>query len=217
MLLLDLIRSIPARIYNALLAILMSSCMIFLYLNSDELVIGYEVDKRVAENYVLLGGVVIFFFFSRFESIFGQFLKALAYVLIGAFVVYATSDIQDETVLLMIRSIVGLVVAFGLYAFISSALNENKEDDLMKNGWKLETKVEEIIVHPGEEGNWYAIKTVGRSPSSGEELVFMSDDFIYNPDNKLSGDEKFIVYVDKNNPKRYFFDEKDLKFLYRLI
>lgn len=212
--LLDLINSIPSRIYNVILAILMCIGVVYLYSYAGDISQEYATDKSKIELYIVTIAVVVFFFLSRFQSVFGQFLKALAYVLLGIFVVYMTAGLQDETALLIIRAVVGLTVAFGLYAFIKSASLQIKQEDLKKNGWKLDTKYKETILRPGDEENWYAIETVGRSPATGEELFFMSDELFSNPADKIVEGDLFTVYVDKRNPKKYYFDEKSLKDLY---
>ena len=70
------------------------------------------------------------------------------------------------------------------------------------------------ILRPGGEENWYAIKTVGRNPSTGEDLFFISDDFFSNPADKITEDKVFTVYADRKKPERYYFDEESVKDLY---
>lgn len=213
MLLFDLINSIPPRIYNFLLAVLMCFGVVYFYLHAGDIAEEYAAGKSDIEFYVVTSGVVVFFFLSRFQSIFGQFLKALAYVVSGAFVIYVTKDLQNETGVLIIRGIVGLTVAFGLYAFASRAFLQSKEEDLKKNGWKLDTKYLKTDLVSAEDSSWYVIETVGRDPSGGEELFFTSDMIASNPADKIVENEIFTVYVDKKNSKRYFFDEESLKHL----
>lgn len=212
MLLMDLIRCIPSRIYNFFLAVLMCVGGLYLFSHAGDIANEYSADKSDVEFYILSSAVVAFFFMSRFESVLGLFLKALAYVVAGVFVLYITSDMQDETALLIVRVVVGLVMAFGVYGFVSFAYLENKEKDLRKNGWKLDTIYQKTsLAFGGEDNSWYVIKTVGRDPSSGEELFFKSDAIGYNPTDKIVDDQIFVVYVDKKNPKRYYFDEEPLE------
>lgn len=212
MLLMDLIHSIPSRIFNVILAVLMCVGGLYFFSHAGDIANEYSADKSDIEFYILSSTVVGFFFISRFESVFGRFLKALAYVVAGSFVLYITADLQDETALLIVRVVVGLVMAFGIYAFVSFAYLENKEEDLRKNGWKLDTKYQKTsLAFGGDNNSWYVIKTVGRDPSSGEELFFKSDAIGYNPADKIVDDQVFVVYVDKKNPKRYYFDEEPLE------
>ena len=203
---LEIILSIPPRLYNSLLAILMSVCTIYLYLHAGEISEEYTTSKSIVESYIVLTGFIVFFFLTRFQSAIGKFFKALAYVIVGGSVIYITSELQDKTLLMIIRVIVGLVVAFGVYGFVSFVFVKNKEEHLLKNGWKLDTDYVGVDRHHNGEDFWYTIKTTARSPATGEELTFYSDEFFVNPEHNIDESKIFTVYVDKKNPKKYVFD-----------
>jgi len=207
----EIILSIPPRIYNSLLAMLMFVCTVYLYLHAGEISEEYSTSLSIVESYIIAIGFVVFFFLSRFQNAIGKFFKALAYAIAGGFILYLTSDLQDRTLLMVIRVIVALVVAFGLYGFISFVFVKNKEDYLLKNGWKLDANYAGVDRHHSGEDYWYTIKAIARSPATGEELTFYSDEFFVNPENNVDEDKIFTIYVDKKNTKKYVFDVETYK------
>ena len=208
---LDIIISLPPRIYNILLALFMSPLTIYLFMHSVDIAKDNSIDESMVKLYIVSSGVVVFFFLSRFESIVGKFLRVLAYLAIGAFVLYVTMDMQDKTLLMIIRGIVALVVLFGMYGFISFVYFKNRNEELIKNGWKIDAVFKDVNLHSAEESSWYVIKMTGRNPETGEELTFLSDALSSNPTDKIKEDQIFTVYVDKNNPKKYSFKDGEFR------
>ena len=91
---LDIIISLPPRIYNILLALFMSPLTIYLFMHSVDIAKDNSIDESMVKLYIVSSGVVVFFFLSRFESIVGKFLRVLAYLAIGAFVLYVICRIK---------------------------------------------------------------------------------------------------------------------------
>jgi len=203
----DLLMALPPRIYNSLLALLMSSLSIYLFIHSADIARDNALDDALVQQSIIGGGAVIFLFFSRFQSVVGQFLKAFAYLVVGGVAIYMTADMQDKTLMAILRGITGLVVAFGFYGFISFTYFKNRDEDLKKNGWKLEAKWSDVGLDSDEDMSFYVIKLTARNPQTGKDLLFKSERLNFNPSDKLEKDQVFTVYVDKRNPKKYCFED----------
>lgn len=204
---LDIIISLPPRVYNFLLALIMSSLAVYLFMHSADIAKDNAIDELLVKQIIVGGGLVIFFFLSRLQSVIGKFLRVLAYLVVGALVFYMTADMQDKTFVMIIRVIVGLMLAFGLYGFISFLFFKNRNEDLIKNGWQIDAKYKDVNLHSAEDSTWYVMKLLGRNPETGEELIFLSESLFFNPMDKIKEDQTFKVYVDKKNPKKYCFEE----------
>jgi len=203
----DILMALPPKVYNFLLALLMSSLSIYLFIHSSDIARDNALDEMMVQQAIISGAAVIFLFFSRFQSVVGKFLKALAYLIVGGFVVYMTADMQDKSLMVILRGVAGLMVAFGLYGFVSFAYFKNRDDELKKNGWKLEAKWSDVNLDADEDMSFYVIKFSARHPQTGETLYFKSERLNFNPSDKLEDGQVFTVYVDRNNPKKYCFDE----------
>jgi len=203
----DILMALPARIYNFLLALFLSSLSVYLFIHSGDIARDNAFDERVVQQTIVGGGVIIFLFFSRFQSVAGKFLKVLAYLLVGGAVVYMTADMQDKTLMVILRGIAGLVVAFGLFSFVSFTYFKNRDDDLKKNGWKLEAKSSGVSIDADEDTSFFVINFSAHNPHTGKDLLFKSEKLNFNPSDKLLDDQLFTVYVDRKNPKKYCFDE----------
>jgi len=203
----DILASLPPRVYNFLLTLFMSSLVIYFYLHSSDIAKEYSTDETVIQQIIVGAGTVVFFLLSRFESVVGKFLRVLAYIAVGIFVFYITADMQDKTFALIIRSMTGLVVAFGLYGFVSFVYFKDRNEELMKNGWQIDAKFKEVNLKSNEDSSFYVVKLVGRNPATGEELTFESEPIFYNPEDKIKDDQVFTVYVDRNKPQKYCFEE----------
>lgn len=204
---LDILISLPPRVYNFLLGLFMSSLAVYLFMHSGDIAKDNSIDELIVKQAIVGGGAVVFFFLSRLQSVLGKFLRALAYLVVGAFVIYMTADVHDKTLLMIIRVTVGLVVAFGLYGVVSFVFFKDRNEELMKNGWKIGAKYQDVNLISGDESSWYIIKLTGRNPATGEELTFKSEILFFNPQNKIKENQIFTVYVDKKNPKKYCFEE----------
>ena len=203
----DILLSLPPRIYNFILAIFISSLAIYLFMHSGDIAKDNSIDELIVKQSIVGGGAVAFFFLSRLQSVVGKFLKVLAYLLVGAFVIKMTANMQDKTLLMIIRVIVGLVIAFVLYGFVSFVFFKNRNEELMKNGWKIDAKLKDVDLITGDGSSWYVARLTGRNPSTGADLTFKSEMLYFNPFDRINDEHIFTVYVDKRNPKKYCFEE----------
>jgi len=203
----DILMALPPKIYNFLLALLMSTLTIYLYIHSADIARDNAFDEMLVQQSIIAGAAVIFLFFSRFQSVAGKLLKLLAYLIVGVAVVYMTADMQDKNLMAILRGIAGLMVAFGLYGFVSFTYFKNRDEDLKKNGWKLEAEWSAVSIDADEDISFFVIKLSARHPQTGEDLLFKSERLNFNPSDKLLDGQLFTVYVDKKNPKKYCFDD----------
>lgn len=158
---------------------------------------------------VMALALTVFCFFGQFETLFGAILKVLSFVSIGSFIIYMSRELPDENLLSIIRIGTGLVVLLSIIAYFVFYYIKVRRADLIKNGWLLETTLEEIVRESSDNFQQYFLKSEGKSPHTGDVIKFKSQAVSQLVAERISVGDILKVYVDKKNTKRYHFDLSD--------
>jgi len=79
-----------------------------------------SIDESMVQQYFVVCGTIVFFFLRHLQSFFGKLLRALVYLVIAMFVIYMTADMQNQTLVTIIRVVVSVIVAFTVYVDINN-------------------------------------------------------------------------------------------------
>lgn len=158
---------------------------------------------------VIALALTVFCFLGQFETFFGAILKVLSFVSIGSFIIYMTREFPDENLLSIIRVGTGLTVLLSIIAYLVFYYIKTRRANLVKNGWLLETSLEEVVRESSDNFQQYFLKSSGNNPTTGELIKFKSPAVSQLVSERLSVGDIIKVYVDKNNVKRYHFDLSD--------
>lgn len=101
-----------------------------------------------------------------------------------------------------------LFFIFGLSIFIFMYSKAKTKKHLLSNGEKIETEFIKVDVNQFisvNNKNPYVIFTQWLNPKTSEIHIFKSDDIWFDPTNYIN-DNKIVVLMDKDNPKKYHVD-----------
>ncbi len=158
---------------------------------------------------VMALALTVFCFFGQFETFLGAVLKVLSFVSIGSFIIYMTRELPDENLLSIIRIGTAVVVLLSVIAYFVFYYIKIRRADLIKNGWLLETTLEEIVRESSDNFQQYFLKSEGKNPVTGDVIKFKSQAVSQLVIDRVSVGDILKVHVDKKNQKRYHFDLSD--------
>jgi len=96
----------------------------------------------------------------------------------------------------------------GLTFFIVTKLKNKKEKYLEQHGTPIETKFQSVQLNKGFEVNGrhpFQVLTQWQNPSTSEIHIFRSNNIWYDPTQYI-GDRSITVFIERNNPNKYFVD-----------
>ncbi|MCU7845515.1 MAG: DUF3592 domain-containing protein [Candidatus Thiodiazotropha sp. (ex Monitilora ramsayi)] len=114
-------------------------------------------------------------------------------------------DLWGSVFLLSALGIPFFLIGFSIIIF--GMMKRRKSKYLQTNGVKVETKLHSIERNGGIEVNGtnpYQILTQWKNPSTSKIHIFKSDNIRLDPSEFVP--EKVFVFIDGNNPKRYYVD-----------
>lgn len=106
-----------------------------------------------------------------------------------------------------------LLVGAGLFLF--PILKGRKNDSLREQGTPVETEFQSVSMNTAVSVNGncpFQVVTQWKNPATSEIHVFKSDNLWYDPSPYIQN-KRIRVFIDRNNPKRYYVD---LSFLPKL-
>jgi hypothetical protein len=98
--------------------------------------------------------------------------------------------------------------AFGGGFILTRTLRKRKNAYLRGNGRRIETDFQSVELNTSfavNDRHPFQIVTQWQNPTTSELHVFRSDDIWLDPTAYING-QRIIVFVDDNNPKRYYVD-----------
>lgn len=109
----------------------------------------------------------------------------------------------------------GVFFLIGSGIILASLLKSRKDEFLRKNGMPLETEYQSVEQNTALSVNGrhpFRVLTQWQNPSTSELHIFKSNNLWFDPSSYIKS-KKITVFIEKNNPKKYFVD---LSFLPRL-
>lgn len=191
--------------WNHYLAIFIGAICFFLFFATDIA----EQDYLIAALSISAIGCIVFGLFGQFHTFLGALIKVFSLLVIGAFILFVTRDFPDEHLLLIIRVVVAAITSIAALAYSIFFYIKVRREGLIKNGWLLETRLEEVSRDSSDNFQQYILKSTAAHPVSGETLRFRSQVVSENVADELAIGDVIKVYLDKKNPKRYHLDMSD--------
>lgn len=108
-----------------------------------------------------------------------------------------------------------LFFAIGAGLSLVGALKARRTEYLKKHGTPIETEFQSVVLNQALSVNGrhpFRVLTQWLNPSTSKVHVFESNDLWFDPSDYIT-DKRIRVFIDRNNPKRYYVD---LSFLPKL-
>lgn len=96
----------------------------------------------------------------------------------------------------------------GIIILLVAKLKNKKEKYLKQYGTPIETRFQSVQLNKSFEVNGrnpFQVLTQWQNPSTSEIHVFKSNNIWFDPTDHIN-DREITVYIEKNNPKKYFVD-----------
>lgn len=109
----------------------------------------------------------------------------------------------------------GVFFLIGSGIILAGSLTSRKSEYLRKNGMPIETEyqsVEENTAFSVNGRHPFRVLTQWQNPSTSELHIFKSNNLWFDPSSYIES-KKITVFIERNNPKKYFVD---LSFLPKL-
>lgn len=109
----------------------------------------------------------------------------------------------------------GVFFLIGSGIILAGSLKSRKDEFLRKNGMPIETEYQSVEQNTALTVNGrhpFRVLTQWQNPSTSELHIFESNNLWFDPSSYIKS-RKITVFIEKNNPKKYFVD---LSFLPRL-
>jgi len=195
--------------YNHFLGSIIIICCCIVLFNATSL--AKELDVLISDIVLVVVscGALVFGFFGHFYNIQGAIFKSLTFIAIGAIIIYVSSSIADNNIILFIRLSVGLLIVFGIYSAVNALQTAKDEEDLIKNGYLLNAVLKEVKCINTGEIYLYSIIATAKHPETGVEITFESEETTKDLEQKVSDGDIFKVYMDKKNSDRYLFNNPE--------
>jgi hypothetical protein len=191
--------------WNHYLAVFISAICLSFFFATD---IG-EKNYFIAALSISVIGFITFGLFGQFYTFVGALIKVFSLLAVAALVLYLTRDLLDEHFLFIIRVVVSVITLIAVISYAIFFYIKVRRENLIKNGWLLETRLEEIIRESSDNFQQYILKSTASHPVSGETMRFKSQAVSQTVADELMLGDVIRVYLDKKNPKRYHLDMSD--------
>lgn len=119
-------------------------------------------------------------------------------------------DFGDTVSYNMRGTVIGvLILVLGIYFFLKYTMKEASTKRLIRKGLKISAEFVSVgrneKYRMGENNPWY-IKCKWTDKKDNQEYFFFSKDFIIDPTQYMSGRTHIDVYIDPENPQKYFME-----------
>ena len=109
---------------------------------------------------------------------------------------------------LILGAMGGIFFLVGISILLFSTLQKRKEKYLLKHGQQIQTKFQSVEKNHSLEVNGknpYCILTQWQNPETSELHIFKSGNIWFDPSDFIK-EQNIKVFIERNNPKKYFVD-----------